>query len=304
MSTTEGRNEENVRQKEISSEFPFESNFVEVNGSDIHYVDVGEGDPVLFLHGNPTWSYLWRNIIPHLRPEARCIAPDLIGMGKSDKPDIDYTFEDHYGYIEAFINELGLTDITLVVHDWGSGIGFHYAHTHPNNVTGIAFMEAIVRPANWDQLPRDLSIAFRLMRTPVVGWLIISVGNMFVNRALPYGIQRDLTDEEFKRYREPYPTIASRKPVRIWPLEVPLHGTPARVHDKVAAYSDWLTQTDIPKLYFYAQPGMINWNEAVEYIENNFSNTTMVDLGEGLHYLQEDHPHRIGEEIASWYTNL
>lgn len=287
---------------EISSEFPFESNFVEVNGSHIQYVDVGEGDPILFLHGNPTSSYLWRNIIPYLQPEACCIAPDLIGMGKSDKPDIDYTFEDHFGYIEAFIEELGLEDITLVVHDWGSGIGFHYAHLNPDNVTAIAFMESVIRPWTWDRMETKFRLAFRLMRTPVVGWVMISVANMFVKGMLPSGVMRDLTTEEFDRYKEPYPTIASRKPVRVWPQEVPISGSPARVHDKVAAYSEWLLETEIPKLCFYAHPGILIQDEDVEYIESNFANTTMVDLGEGLHYLQEDHPHRIGEEITSWYS--
>jgi haloalkane dehalogenase len=304
MTTTETGNKEKARRKEISAEFPFEPNFVAVDGSEIHYVDVGEGDPILFLHGNPTWSYLWRNIIPHLQPEARCIAPDLIGMGKSGKPEIDYTFEDHYEYIEAFIDELGLKDITLVVHDWGSGIGFQYAHTHPGNVTGLALMEAIVRPWKWEQMELSPRLWFRLMRTPVVGWGIISVANMFVNGMLPRLTIRDLTDEELDRYREPYPTVASRKPVRVWPREVPISGKPARVHDKVAAYSKWLTETEIPKLCLYADPGAIIRHEEVSYIERNFANKTMVNIGEGLHYVQEDHPHRIGEEIASWYTNF
>ena len=289
---------------EISSVFPFDSNFVEVDGSAMHYVDVGVGDPILFLHGNPTSSYLWRNVIPHLRSEARCIAPDLIGMGKSDKPDIAYKFEDHVEYIEGFIEELGLEDITLVVHDWGSGIGFQYARTNPENVAAIAFMEAIIRPWTWEEMPRDFRLPFRLMRTPVVGWLMISVANLFVNRMLPIGVVRELTDDELDRYREPYPTIASRKPVRVWPLEVPISGKPARVHEKVAAYSEWLTETEIPKLCLYAHPGVLISDEEVTYIEHNFANTMVGDLGEGIHFLQEDHPHRIGEEIASWYVSV
>lgn len=289
--------------REISSEFPFESNFIEVDGSDIHYVDVGEGNPILFLHGNPTSSYLWRNIIPYLQPEARCIAPDLIGMGRSDKPDIAYTFEDHYDYMEGFIEELGLEELSFVVHDWGGGIGFHYARTNPDNVIAIAFMETLYRPWKWERMPKEYRLTFRLMRAPVVGWLMNSVANMFV-KTMQEGISRDLTTEEFDRYKEPYPTIASRKPVRVWPQEVPINGTPARVHEKVAAYSEWLSETEIPKLCLYAHPGILIRDEDVTYIENNLDNTTMVDLGEGLHYLQEDHPHRIGEEIASWYTDL
>lgn len=303
MSTTEAENKEKARQPEISPLFPFDSNYVAVNGSDIHYVDVGEGNPLLFLHGNPTSSYLWRNIIPHLQSEARCIAPDLIGMGKSDKPDINYTFEDHYGYIEAFIDKLGLENITLVVHDWGSGIGFHYARKNPDNVTALTFMEALIRPWTWDQVEMKFRLAFKFMRTPVVGWVIISVANLFIKGMLPIGVMRDLTDEELDRYKQPYPTIGSRKPVRVWPQEVPIGGKPTRVHDKTVAYSEWLEETQIPKLCLYAHPGALIQDEDIEYIENNFTSTTTVDLGDGMHYLQEDHPHRIGEEISSWYNS-
>lgn len=158
----------------ISSKFPFESKFIEINGSKMHYIDVGKGDTILFLHGNPTSSYLWRNIIPHLQSIARCIAPDLIGMGKSDKPDIAYTFEDHYDYLEKFIEKLNLKNITLVIHDWGSGLGFHYANTHRDNIKGIAFMEAIYKPMSWDQLPPGMDKMFKMLRTPFIGWLMIS----------------------------------------------------------------------------------------------------------------------------------
>lgn len=287
---------------EISADFPFESNYVDVHDSEMHYVDVGDGDPMVFLHGNPTSSYLWRNVIPHLDDEARCIAPDLIGMGGSDKPALDYTFEDHYEYLTGFIDALGLEDVTLVVHDWGSGLGFHYAHQNPENVTGIAFMEAIFRPWAWSQMPIQLRLAFRLMRTPYVGWGMISVANLFVEQLLPGGVVRDLTTEEMERYREPYPTIASRKPVRVWPQEVPLGGKPKRVHETVAGYHEWLTETDIPKLCLYARPGALIQDEDVAYIERNVPNTQLVELGEGIHYVQEDHPHRIGEEIAKWYV--
>lgn len=288
----------------ISPEFPFESNFVEVNGSKMHYIDVGEGDPMLFLHGNPTSSYLWRNIIPHLQPDARCIAPDLIGMGKSDKPDINYTFEDHYDYLEKFIEKLNLRNITLVIHDWGSGLGFHYANNHRDNIKGIAFMEAIYKPFDWEGFPKDYKMAFKMMRAPFIGWLMISVGNMFLKKMLPDSIVRKLSKKEFDQYKKPYPTIASRKPVRVWPMEVPISGTPKRVHDKVAAYSKWLSETDLPKLCFYAHPGGLIREDGVEFIKNNFPNTKMVDIGDGIHFVQEDNPHLIGTEIANWYRNI
>ncbi len=165
----------------------------------MHYIDVGKGDTILFLHGQPTSSYLWRNIIPHLQTNARCIAPDLIGMGKSDKPDISYTFEDHYDYLKKFIEKLNLENITFVIHDWGSGLGFHYANEHQNNIKGIAFMEAIIKPMTWTDFPTEYKVIFKLIRSPFIGWLMLSVANMFLNKrwiaekGMPYcKIGRDL----------------------------------------------------------------------------------------------------------------
>lgn len=271
----------------------------------MHYIEQGSGDPVLFLHGNPTSSYLWRNIIPHVSGQARCIAPDLIGMGKSDKPDIDYTFADHYAYLEDFIEKLGLKNITLVIHDWGSGLGFHYAHQHQDNVRGIAFMEAMVKPLTWDGMPSaKLRVMFKMLRAPFVGWLMVSVANMFVNKMIPDMIVRKLSKEEHDHYREPYPTIASRKPVRVWPQEVPFDGSPAHTHKVIDGYGKWLTQSDLPKLCLYTHPGAIILEDVVTYIKENIPNTEMVDLGEGLHFIQEDHPEAIGKAIGEWYGKL
>ena len=288
----------------ISSEFPYESKYIDINGSKMHYIDIGKGDTILFLHGNPTSSYLWRNIIPYLQQNARCIAPDLIGMGKSDKPDIDYTFDDHYDYLEKFIKKLKLKNITLVIHDWGSGLGFNYANKHRVNVKGIAFMEAMVKPMSWDDMPKDMRSPFRMMRTTFIGWLLISVGNMFVKKMIPDTIVRKLTKEEFDYYKKPYPTIASRKPVRVWPLEVPIDGKPKNTAKIISDYGEWLLKTDMPKLCFYAHPGAIIREETVEYIKNNFKNTKMVDIGKGIHFIQEDNPHLIGKEIAKWYKKI
>jgi len=289
---------------DISSEFPFESKYLEVKGSKMHYVDVGKGDPILFLHGNPTSSYLWRNVIPHLQPNARCIAPDLIGMGKSDKPNIGYTFEEHYDYLEKFIEKLELKNITLVIHDWGSGLGFHYANTHRDNIKGIAFMEAMLKPMTWREMPKGMDKVFKLLRAPLIGWLMISVGNLFVKKMIPDMIVRKLTKEEFEYYKSPYPTISSRKPVRVWPMEIPIDGKPRRVYEKISAYNKWLTDSDIPKLCLYSHPGAITRDSYVEYIKNNLKNIKMVDIGRGIHYVQEDNPHQIGEEIASWYQKI
>ena len=289
---------------DISPEFPFESKYIEINGSKIHYVDVGEGDPILFLHGNPTSSYLWRNVIPHVQPHARCIAPDLIGMGKSDKPDINYTFEEHYDYIKGFIEALDLKNITLVIHDWGSGLGFHYANMNRDNIKGIAFMEAMYKTMTWEGFPAKYRFMFRLLRAPFIGWLMISVANMFIKGMLPENVIRKLTKEEFDTYKRPYPTVKSRKPVRVWPQEIPINGKPKRVHDKVASYSEWLMQTELPKLCFYVGSGGLIKEDDVAFIRENMPNVRMVDLGEGKHFLQEDHPHRLGQEIADWYKQI
>lgn len=291
--------------QEISADFPFESRYVDVLGSKMHYVDEGEGDPILFLHGNPTSSYLWRNIIPYVTSLGRAIAPDLIGMGKSDKPDIDYRFVDHVKYLDGFIETLGLKNITLVIHDWGSGLGFHYANTHRDNIKGIAFMEAMVKPLAWSEMPSvGLQVAFRMMRAPLIGWLMISVANMFVKKLVPDMIVRKLSKEEMEYYENPYPTVASRKPVRVWPQEVPLGGKPNPTFEVIHSYGEWLKETGLPKLFFYAHPGAILQDEDVVYIENNFSNTKMIDIGEGRHFIQEDNPLLIGSELAKWYTEL
>ena len=225
-------------------------------------------------------------------------------MGKSDKPDIAYTFEDHYEYLEKLIEKLDLKNITLVIHDWGSGLGFHYANNHRDNIKGIAFMEAIFRPITWRSMPPGMKMPFRMLRTPFIGWLMISVANMFVKKMIPDMIIRKLSKEEFDYYKKPYPTISSRKPVRVWPLEIPIDGKPKRVHEKVVAYSKWLTESEIPKLCFYAHPGAIIREDGVEYIRNNFPNTKMIDIGKGIHFVQEDSPDLIGKGIADWYQTL
>lgn len=290
--------------QEISAEFPFQSKYVTILGSRMHYVDEGEGDPILFLHGNPTSSYLWRNIIPYVSPLGRAIAPDMIGMGKSDKPDLAYRFRDHYQYLEAFIKELELDDITLVVHDWGSGLGFHFAAQHPDRIKAIAFMEALVRPLRWSDWPAEYRTPFKLMRTTGIGWLMVSVANLFVKQLLPEGTVRELTEEETAYYGQPYQTIASRKPVRQWPCEIPFEGQPADVYQVINNYSQWLQESRLPKLLFHASPGALLRDEMVAWLKENLANLTTVDVGQGVHFIQEDHPHLIGERLAAWYSDL
>lgn len=290
--------------KKILPDFPFESKFIEIYGSKIHYIEEGEGEPILFLHGNPTSSYLWRNIIPYLKPYGRCIAPDLIGMGKSDKPELDYTFFDHYKYLEEFIKKMKLKKITLVIHDWGSGLGFHYAMSNEGNIKGIAVMEALVKPFNWKDIKILHRIMFKLFRTPFIGWKILTLFNFFVKILLPQMIVRKLSKIEKKYYLAPYKTLKSRKPVRVWPKEVPFNGKPKKTYEMMSNYSKKLQQSELPKILFYAKPGAIINSSYVEWCRENLKNLTTVDIGSGLHYVQEDNPHKIGEELMHWYQNL
>ena len=289
--------------KPISAEMPYPTQYININGSRMAYVDAGEGDPILFLHGNPTSKYLWRNIMPYLEPQGRVIAPDLIGMGESDKPAIDYTYHDHYAYLTAFIDALALDNITLVIHDWGSGLGFNFAAQNPERVKGIAFMEALVRTRTWADFPADFRFAFRLMRTPV-GYLMVNAANMFIKGMLPQAIVRELTKQEMAVYSQPYPTLASRKPLLNWARSVPIDGQPADVHTIISNYSDWLQKTEIPKLFFYASPGAIIDAETKEWVINSFPNLTAHNMGAGVHFVQEDNPHFIGQKIAEWHAQF
>ncbi len=290
---------------EISSQFPYTSKYVEVNGSKIHYIDEGSGDPILFLHGNPTSSYLWRNIIPHVTGLGRCIAPDLIGFGKSDKPDIEYRFFDHVMYVEGFIEKLGLKNITLVVHDWGSALGFHYAMRHEGNIKGIAFMEAIVIPfASWEMWPESVREIFKGFRTQEVGWDMIINKNMFIENVMPGAVARGLTGEVMDHYREPFKEPRSRKPIWRWPNDIPIEGEPADVVAVVETYNKKLQQSQLPKLLFYATPGGLTSPSVVEWCRNHLKDLKTVDIGPGIHYLQEDNPDLIGSELAHWYQNL
>lgn len=290
--------------KDISAKFPFEPRHIEVHGSRLHYIDEGEGDPVLFLHGNPTSSYLWRNVIPHLTPSARCIALDLIGMGKSDKPDIDYGFFDHVKFVEGFIEAMDLTNLTLVIHDWGSALGFHYAMRNQGNIKGIAFMEAIVKPMKWDEMSDGFSRIFKVFRTPIEGAELLINKNMFVEQILPGSVVRKLTEEEMDHYREPFLDPPTRKPVWKWPNELPLDGEPEDVNEAVMAFNKKLRESELPLLLFHATPGAIIRDVELAWCRQNLKNLKTVDIGQGIHFIQEDNPHLIGEEIAQWYKKI
>jgi len=294
---------------EISGAFPFTKKNIEIEGSGIAYVDEGQGQPVLFLHGNPTSSYLWRNIIPYVTAGYRAIAPDLIGMGDSDKPDIDYTLKDHARYIDGFIAALGLTDVILVIHDWGSVLGMRYARLNPDNVKAMAFMEAIVPPAmpapSYEAMGPRSGKLFKSLRTPGVGEKMVLEGNFFVEKVLPeFGVLRQLSEVEMAAYRAPYPTPQSRLPTLQWPREIPIGGQPEYATGVVTKNGEWLMSSDIPKLLFHAEPGTIMPKPVVEFLTSNLKNLEVRFLGAGAHFLQEEHPHLIGQGIADWLRRI
>ncbi len=284
--------------EEISAADPNERRRVAVEGTEIAYVESGEGDPIVLLHGNPTSSYLWRNVIPHLAPLGRCLAPDLVGMGDSGPaPDGGHRFVDHVRYIDAWLEAVGATErVTFVVHDWGSALAFHWATRHPDAVAGIAYMEALVRPVEWDDWPpADI---FRSMRSEQ-GEEMVLEKNFFVERILPGSVLRGLTDEEMAVYRRPYAeSEQSRLQTLVWPREIPLSGEPADVVEIAGAYSEWLAQSDVPKLFINADPGAILVGPQREFCRT-WPNQQEVTVA-GSHFIQEDSPHAIGEAIAEW----
>jgi haloalkane dehalogenase len=272
-------------------------------GRRMAYVETGAGDPIVFLHGNPTSSYLWRNVIPHLEPLGRCIAPDLIGMGDSDPlekggPDA-YRFVQHREYLDALLAHLGVVrNVTLVIHDWGSALGFDWAHRHPDAVKGIAYMEAIVRPLAWSEWPDSARKIFQGFRSPAGEELILEQ-NLFIERVLPGSILRKLSAEEMEVYRRPYREPGeSRRPTLTWPRQIPLDGEPADVHEIVAGYASWLAGSPIPKLFVNAEPGAILIGAQREFCRT-WPNQTEVTVA-GNHFLQEDSPDEIGRAVAHW----
>ncbi len=277
---------------------------VAVLDSELAYVDTGTGDPIVFLHGNPTSSYLWRNILPHCEKLGRCLAPDLIGMGDSGKnPTGSYRFVDHARYLDAWFEALGLTkNVTLVLHDWGSALGFHWARRHPERVKAFAYMEAITQPMQWEDWPTSASNIFKVFRSPA-GEEVVLQKNVFVERVLPASVIRKLTDEEMAVYRRPFREPGeSRRPTLTWPRQIPLAGEPADVVAIVDSYSQWLASNSIPKLFINAEPGTILIGKQRDFCRT-WPNQREVTV-QGLHFIQEDSPDEIGEAIASFLRGL
>jgi len=293
-----------LTQESVSAQDPHARRRISAGGTEISYVDTGDGDPIVFLHGNPTSSYLWRNIIPHLSPVGRCLGPDLMGMGESgSSPNGSYRFTDHSAVLDAWFDAMGLTGgVTLVVHDWGSALGFHWAKRNPERVKGLVYMEAIVRPVTWEEWPDAARQVFQGFRSPA-GEEMVLEKNIFVERVLPGSVLRGLTEEEMEVYRRPYLEAGeSRRPTLTWPREIPIEGEPADVVQIVSEYGDWLAASDVPKLFINAEPGAILTGPQREFCRT-WPNQQEVTV-RGTHFIQEDSPDEIGRAIAGWYGGL
>lgn len=288
----------------ISAADPHPRRRVRALDTELACVDTGRGDPVVFLHGNPTSSYLWRNVIPHVAGVARCLAPDLVGMGDSSRaPGGSYRFVDHARYLDAWFDALGLRrNVVLVVHDWGSALGFHWARRHPERVRGVAYMEAIVRPVTWPEWPEAARKIFQAMRSSA-GEEMVLQKNVFVERILPASVLRGLTPEEMERYRAPYREPGeSRRPTLTWPRQIPVEGEPADVVEIVNAYAAWLAKSDLPKLFVNADPGTILVGPQREFCRT-WPNQREVTV-RGSHFVQEDSPDEIGRAVADFVRRL
>ncbi|MFX3631401.1 MAG: haloalkane dehalogenase [Candidatus Pristimantibacillus sp.] len=286
--------------------FPFEKKRQQVHGLEMAYIEAGIGDPIVFLHGNPTSSYLWREILPYALKFGRCIAPDLIGMGDSEKiPQSgsgSYTFVENRRYLDALLDQLGVHKrVTFVVHDWGSALGFDWAYRHPEAVKGIAYMEGIIKPRSWSELPERGRSIFQALRSEE-GEKMVLEQNSFIETNLPIGILRKLTEEEMAEYRRPFSQPGEgRRPTLTWPRQLPFDGDPADVTDIVNTYGEWLAQSKVPKLFVNCDPGTMP-STHVEFCRTWLEQTEITVSGR--HYPQEDSPNEIGEALAAWLKNL
>lgn len=279
--------------------------YTTVNGRKLAYVEHGSGDPIVFLHGNPTSSYLWRNVMPHLEGKGRLIAPDLIGQGDSDKiPAAEgtdrYGFKVAYEYLEGLLKDIKADrNVTFVLHDWGSGLGFHWTKNHPEAVNAIAYMEAVVMPINWSDFPKDAAGIFKGFRSEKGEDLILN-RNMFVEGVLPSAILRKLTDAEMNEYRRPFAKPKDRQVLLNWPRHIPIDGDPAFMVELVDEYGQFLKSSDIPKLFINADPGSLLVGRAREFCRS-WANQQEVTV-KGSHFVQEDSPDEIGRAVSDWFS--
>ena len=292
----------------ISASMPYGKCFKSIKGKNIAYIDVGDGAPIVLLHGNPTSSYLWRNVVPHLEGIGRVIVPDLIGHGDCEKlPDSEgperYSFEITYEYLAGLLEELNITeDVTLVIHDWGSALGFHWAKHHPEAVKGIAYMEAIVCPVTWDDWPESARGIFKGFRSDKGEDLVLK-RNMFVEAVLPSSVIRQMGEEEMNQYRKAFTRVADRQPTLNWPRQIPIDGEPPHMVDLVASYGEWMaTNQELPKLFINADPGSILTGKARKFCRT-WPNQKEVTVA-GTHFIQEDSPVEIGIAVAEWLKTI
>jgi haloalkane dehalogenase len=276
---------------------------VRVLDTEMSYVDVGSGDPIVFLHGNPTSSYLWRNIIPYVSNQGRCLAPDLVGMGKSGKsPKRAYRFTDHARYLDAWFDAVGVTgNVTFVLHDWGSALGFYRAFRHPKQVKAIAYMEAILQPRRWSDWPNGRDAMFRAMRSDDGERLVLDQ-NFFIETVLPKSVLRRLSEQEMETYRAPYRDREARLPMLVWPRELPIEGEPADVVDIVTRYGEWLSESNLPKLFIAAEPGSLLVGRALDFCRQ-WKNQREFKV-RGIHFIQEDSPDEIGSALLGFITEM
>ena len=291
----------------VSAELGYEKKRASVEGREMAYIEAGSGDPIVFLHGNPTSSYLWRNVIPHLEGLGRCIAADMIGMGDSNKlPDSgpnSYRFVEHRKYLYGLLEQLGVRDNVVVVgHDWGGAFAFHWAQRNPDAVQGIAYMETIVQPLSWADWPEAARGVFQGFRSPAGDEMVLEK-NIFVEAVLPRSIIRQLSEAEMDAYRAPFLEPGeSRRPTLTWPRELPIDGEPNDVHQIVADYAHWLSQTEIPKLLITGDPGSIMTGARLAFAQS-LKNQREVTV-KGAHFIQEDSPDEIGAAVADFVKEL
>jgi len=288
----------------ISADFPYESKFVDVLDSKIHYIEQGSGTPIIFLHGMPTSNYIWRNIIPFMSPLGRCIAPDLIGMGKSGKPEIEYTIDDHINYIEKFIETLNLKHIIIIMHGWGSMIGFNYAMQHEKNCRGLVFYEAHLRPSNEENFSLPLQEQISYLEEKGDSFDILMNGAKFIEHVMPQGMIRNLSEKEMNFYQEPFLAKGSGKVLHQYKKELLNNDGKGTMNKIISRYSQKLITSYLPKLMLYSMPGFITTVATLMWAKENLLNLEIAEVGEDLHYIQESNPSLMGEIISVWLQGL
>lgn len=291
---------------EIDDELHLSKKYLSVLGEKMAYLETGEEhqNVVVFIHGNPTSSYLWRNVIPHVSKSFRSIAIDLIGMGDSSKPEISYSFTDHYRYVSAFIEKLNVDEITLVGHDWGAAIAWEYARKNQSIVKSLTFMEGLVPPAfpiaSYNAMGEEMGSMFKAFNDPIMGEKMVIQDHLFVEKILPGFVNRKLSNIAMEAYRKPYIALDARKPILAWPREVPIAGHPQHTKQTLLDISEFMSNTKMPVLLLYAKPGVLVNQQAVDYYLNKISNLETTYVGQGLHFIQEDQPDAIGLAIHDW----